>query len=142
MQYGKPDRAKGDTMTEHGIWGYREAILGEESTGDMDLVGFAVEAIDGSIGKVDEASHDIGRSYIVVDTGHWIFGRRVVLPAGVIERVDPEHGRIFVGRTKDEIKSAPPYDDVREAPHTDFDTYWTTLSNPDYLDPLTHNRPF
>jgi len=130
-------------MRVHGIWGYREAVLGmEESVADIDLVGFAVDAIDGSIGKVDEASHEVGRSYIVVDTGPWIFGHRVVLPAGVIERIDVEQKHVFVGRTKDEIKHAPAYDDVRDEPHTDFDTYWMTLSNPDYLDPLTHNRPF
>jgi hypothetical protein len=30
--------------------------------------GFTVEAIDGDIGKVDEATYDVGGSYIVVDT--------------------------------------------------------------------------
>jgi hypothetical protein len=127
-------------MGEHGIWGYRDAVLGTDD--QVDLVGFSVEAIDGSIGKVDEASYEVGRCYIVVDTGHWIFGHRVVLPAGVIEHVDREHQRIQVGRTKDEIKSAPSYDERGDEPHTDFDTYWLTLTNPDYLDPLTHNRPF
>ena len=45
--------------------------------------GFGVEAIDGSIGKVDEATYDTDSSSIVVDTGPWIFGRKVMLPAGV-----------------------------------------------------------
>ena len=48
-----------------------------------DLTGFSVEALDGSIGKIDEASNEVGASYLVVDTGPWIFGKKVMLPAGV-----------------------------------------------------------
>jgi hypothetical protein len=54
----------------------------------MDLTDFKVEARDGSIGKVDESTADAGKSYIVVDTGPWIFGRKVVLPAQTIERIE------------------------------------------------------
>jgi hypothetical protein len=50
---------------------------------------------------------------IVVDTGPWIFGKKVLLPAGVIDRVDLDSETIFVNRTKDEIKNAPEYDDDR-----------------------------
>jgi hypothetical protein len=75
-----------------------------------DLTGFSVEATDGSIGKIDEASDEAGASYIVVDTGPWIFGKKVVLPAGVVDRVDADEGRVFVNRSKDQIKDAPEYD--------------------------------
>jgi hypothetical protein len=54
-----------------------------------DVVGFDVEATDGSIGKIDEATYDVGSSYVVVDTGPWIFGSKVMLPAGIITRVEP-----------------------------------------------------
>ena len=84
------------------IWTYRETISA------IDLTGFAVEAADGAIGKVDEATHETGS--IVVDTGPWILGKRVLLPAGTIERVDFEEKKIFVDRTKEEIKNAPEYD--------------------------------
>ena len=47
-------------------------------------MGYAVEARDGGIGKVDEATYDVGGGCIVVDTGPWIFGKKVMLPAGVI----------------------------------------------------------
>jgi hypothetical protein len=82
----------------------------EPTIGDVDLTGFKVEATDGSIGKVDEATYDVGGSYIIVDTGPWIFGKKVMLPAGVVQQVDPENETIFVNRTKDEIKSAPEFD--------------------------------
>jgi hypothetical protein len=92
------------------IWTYREDA-GVDPTGGRDIVGYAVEAEDGSIGSVDEATYDVGSSYVVVDTGPWIFGKKVMLPAGVIERVDPDEERVYVGRTKDEIKAAPELED-------------------------------
>jgi hypothetical protein len=75
-----------------------------------DLVGFDVEATDGSIGKIDEAAYDVGHSYVVVDTGPWIFGNRVMLPAGTIDGIDRNVRRVFVNRSKDEIKRAPKFD--------------------------------
>ena len=78
---------------------------------NVDLTGFKVEAIDGDIGKVDEATNEVGGSFIVVDTGPWIFGKKVMLPAGVIMRVDDNDEKVFVNRTKDQIKNAPEFDD-------------------------------
>ncbi len=88
------------------VWQYRD-----ETWGDASLEGFGVEAIDGSIGKIDRASAEVGSSRIVVDTGPWIFGKKVMLPAGVIDRVDLEDEKVFVNRVKDEIKNAPEYDE-------------------------------
>jgi hypothetical protein len=77
------------------------------------LTGFKVEALDGSIGKVDESTNEAGGSFIVVDTGPWIFGKKVMLPAGVLRDIDPDTETIFVNRTKDEIKDAPEFDEER-----------------------------
>ena len=76
-----------------------------------DLAGLAVEALDGSIGKVDEATDEVGNAFIVVDTGPWIFGKKVLLPAGVIRDVDLDAEKIFVDRTKEQIKNAPEFDE-------------------------------
>jgi hypothetical protein len=78
---------------------------------NIDLTGFEVEATDGKIGKVDEATQEASGSFIVVDTGPWIFGKKVMLPAGVIRDIDPDTQTIFVGLTKDEIKNAPEFDE-------------------------------
>jgi hypothetical protein len=75
-----------------------------------DLVGFTVEATDGRIGTVDEASYEAGRSYLVVDAGPWVFGKKIVLPAGIIRDVDLEAETVFINSTKDEIKNAPEID--------------------------------
>jgi hypothetical protein len=97
------------------VWTYREqSKLGSNVIDTQaDLTGFGIEALDGSIGKVDEATNEVGGSYVVVDTGPWIFGKKVLLPAGVIDRIDTMDEKIFVNRTKDEIKNAPEFDESR-----------------------------
>jgi hypothetical protein len=93
-------------------WTYGDAdTLGVDPT-RMDLTGFGVEATDGSIGKVDEATYETSRSYIVVDTGPWIFGKKVLLPAAVVERIDLDSETVFVNRTKDAIKDSPEFDEA------------------------------
>jgi hypothetical protein len=91
------------------MWTYREDIVDPAVT-PRNVVGYGVEATDGSIGKVDDATYEVGSSSIVVDTGPWIFGKKVMLPAGVIQRVDHEAETVMVDRTKDEIKNAPELD--------------------------------
>jgi hypothetical protein len=109
------------------LWTYRTGMT--SMTASDELEGFEVEATDGDIGKIDEATDDVGASYVVVDTGPWIFGRKVVLPAGVIERADLENRKVRVRLTKDQIKNAPEYtgEEYREP------TYRTRLGA--YYDP-------
>ena len=96
------------------LWTYRESgPVGESESVGLDVVGYSVEAADGGIGKVDEATYEASRSYIVVDTGPWIFGKKVLLPAGLIEQVDDVAETVYVDRTKDEIKDAPEFDESR-----------------------------
>ena len=93
------------------------------------LTGFSVEAQDGSIGKVDDATDEVGRSYLVVDTGPWIFGRKVVIPAGTIERIEWDDRSAHVSLTKDQIKDSPEFDPERgydDEYHTRLGTYYDT----------------
>lgn len=100
-------------LTSTEVWTYRDpdALGSNVEDTHADLSGFGVEALDGSIGKVDEATYDVGRSHIVVDTGPWIFGKKVLLPAGVVRGIDEADEVVFVNRTKEEIKNAPEYDE-------------------------------
>ena len=105
------DMERSSRMTTD-LWTYRDVgTVGVDASTGLDLSGFEVEAIDGGIGKVDEATYETSRSYIVVDTGPWIFGKKVMLPAGVIDRIDAEDERVYVNRTKDQIKNAPEFDE-------------------------------
>ena len=89
-------------------WAVRDILdeLGADSRIPIDVV-----ATDGDIGKIDEASTDTSRQYLVVDTGFWIFGKKRMLPAGVVRAVDVDEKKVFVAMTKDEIKGAPDYDE-------------------------------
>ena len=93
-------------MASTDIWRYRTT-----STVGRDIIGYSVEALDGGIGKIDDATDDVAGSYLIVDTGPWIFGKKVMLPAGVVDRVDTADEKVYVNRTKDEIKNAPEFDE-------------------------------
>jgi hypothetical protein len=90
------------TTTE--LWSFPETV------GRLDLTGFSVEAKDGSIGKVDEATYGTDDNSIVVDTGIWIFGKKVLLPGGTVERVDRDEEKVYLNRTKEEVEGAPEFD--------------------------------
>ncbi|WP_167161158.1 PRC-barrel domain-containing protein [Streptomyces sp. MBT27] len=102
---------------DENVWGYRSMAAYQAG---MDLTGYKVEASDGSIGKVDKHSEDVGAAYIVVDTGTWIFGKEVLLPAGVVVRVDPEEKKIYVDRSKDQIKGAPEFNKEKHLGDPDY----------------------
>jgi hypothetical protein len=86
------------------IWIYRETVP------EVDLSDYEVEARDGEIGKVDAATFETGTDAIIVETGPLVFGRKVMIPVGAIERIDTDAKRVYVDRTKDELRDAPEYD--------------------------------
>src|SRR5829696_8713093 len=93
------------------LYSYRSNVFSPNAT--QDLSGFEVEAADGSIGKIDEATYETSSIYVVADTGFWIFGKKRLIPAGVVERVDDTEEKVYVRMTKDQIKDAPDYDPDR-----------------------------
>ena len=95
------------TATRWQPWDYRDT----KWVSARNLVGYKVAALDGEIGKIDDATYDVGTSYLVVDTGPWIFGRKVMLPAGVVRNVDHDRQVVHVERSKDQIKNSPEFDD-------------------------------
>jgi hypothetical protein len=112
-----------------GLWSYRDTARSRTT----DLVGFQVVATDGAIGNLDAATYDVGGSYIVVDTGFWIFGKKRMLPAGVIDRIDYDGREVHVNLTKDEIRQAPDYaaeQEREEAYRQDVGTYYGPYFHP------------
>jgi hypothetical protein len=111
----------------YGTWDYRDTSFSQ----GQDLVGYDVEASDGSIGKIDETSNEAGASHVVVDTGPWIFGSKRLIPAGAILSVDHDDRVAHIGMTKEEIKSAPEFDpdkwdDEARTRHDDYYRGYTT----------------
>jgi hypothetical protein len=98
-------------------WTWRESVhatgTGQAAVASdptLDLTGYHVEAADGRIGSVDETNNEVGANCLVVDTGPWIFGRKVLLPAGTVQQVDHTERKVYVDRTKEQIKNSPEYD--------------------------------
>ena len=89
------------------VWQYRPSLW--FAANSVDLSGFEVVGRDGSIGKIDKASNDVRVNYIIVDTGDWLPGRQVLLPAFTVERINPDGRQVFVDRNKDDIRAAPEY---------------------------------
>ncbi|MEU7996953.1 PRC-barrel domain-containing protein [Micromonospora sp. NPDC049060] len=121
--HGSPDPLRGGGQGEFAggapagtfdPWRYRDTAR----VADADLVGYKVEATDGGIGKIDSASHEVNDSYLVVDTGPWIFGRKVMIPAGTVNHVDHDERKVHVDRSKDQIKAAPEYDETADTDPT------------------------
>ncbi|MFF7178070.1 PRC-barrel domain containing protein [Streptomyces sp. NPDC008121] len=88
------------------IWSYSETAI---HAADMNLTGYQVEATDGGIGKVDKHSADVGSCHLVVDTGPWILGKQVVIPAGIVTAVDTATRTVHVSRTREQVKDAPEF---------------------------------
>jgi hypothetical protein len=100
-----------------------EIVVWREPTwATTDLVGYEVEGIDGKVGKVDEKTTQVqNQGFIVVDTGPWILGKKVLLPAGIIQSVELDEQKIYVDRAKDEIKNSPEFDETtfHQTPYQD-----------------------
>jgi hypothetical protein len=94
-------------MSEFDPWSFQPAS--GYSTG-LVLAGYQVATFDGDIGKVAEATYGPGAAGLVVDIGPSLIGHRVLLPAGLVKRVDVDDRRIYVDCVSAEIKDAPVYD--------------------------------
>ena len=94
-----------------------------------DFVGYDVQATDGTIGKIDESSYDASCAYLVVDTGLWIFGKKRLIPAGVVERVDVEAERVFIALSKADVKAAPDFEERHRRARAEYETYYRAHGN-------------
>lgn len=77
-----------------------------------DVIGHEAMASDGAIGSVrsfvfDDVSWAIRD--VVVDTGNWLPGKRVLLSPERIQRISWPDRRVFVGMTRQEVRASPEY---------------------------------
>jgi len=71
---------------------------------------FALHATDGTIGSVRDAfvgDGDWTVRYLVVETGPWLFGRRVVIGREALGRPDMDRREIAVDLARQKVKDAP-----------------------------------
>ena len=98
-----------------GLWNWPEPMPDWEFSGELppegpDYAGFKVVANDGEIGHVDSFAIAPDEAHLVVDTGHWLFGRMSVIPAAAVRVVDHSSKTLQIDLTKQQIKDAPEYD--------------------------------
>ena len=91
------------------VWCFARGVAAcAEATG-----GFAAEATDGFIGTVALARDDEGGGYLIVQGGPWNGGRTVMLPGGVVKRVDRGGRLVLLSCSREQIRSAPAYENDR-----------------------------
>jgi len=125
------------------------------------LNGLPVEATDGEVGKVKDIYFDDHRwttRYLVVDTGRWLGGRRVLISPIAVKSIDWEKSVAQVELTQQQVRASPNIDTdkpVSRQHERDFFNYygypyywsgpglWGTASYPvspiGYLPPVTNS---
>jgi uncharacterized protein YrrD len=81
-----------------------------------NLAGFSMGATDGEFGKVDEFYFDDETwtiRYLIVKTGGWLFGRKVLISPTALKEPDWENKIFPVNLTKEQIKNSPDIDTER-----------------------------
>ena len=117
------------------------------------LRGYSILASDGEIGKVDDFYfHDdtwVIR-YVVVDTGHWLPGRKVLLAPSVLGQPNWAEENFPVALTRDQVRHSPetdtnkPVSRQHEADLHDYYAwpyYWLEPSQPMWGPPPVPNFP-
>jgi uncharacterized protein YrrD len=77
------------------------------------LIGFAIGATDGEIGKVKEFYFDDRTwniRYLVAETGSWLSGRKVLISPGSLLMPDWESKVFSVNLTQEQVKNSPDID--------------------------------
>ena len=75
--------------------------------------GYAITASDGRIGTVNDFLFEDSSwlvRWLVVDTGNWLSGRKVLLSPSVLGRLDPTEREFSVRLTMQQVKDSPDID--------------------------------
>ncbi|MER5968364.1 PRC-barrel domain containing protein [Streptomyces sp. NPDC002055] len=119
---------------DHTMWEYRPEC---GTALEQSLVGFTVHAADGVIGQVDRQDTRPGIQHVIVDTGMWVFGKSVLIPAGAVVRIDSQARTMTIGNTRQEIKAAPRFTVDRETTDlaylSDVGHYYLSLNSTSVL---------
>jgi len=78
--------------------------------------GYAIAASDGRLGTVSDFLFDDASwlvRWLVVDTGNWLSGRKVLLPPLVLGHPDPQEHQFPVRLSKQQVKDSPEIDSER-----------------------------
>jgi len=77
------------------------------------VTGYAIAANDGRLGTVSDFLFDDTRwwvRWLVVDTGKWLSGRKVLLPLSTLGHPDPRQREFAVELAMQQVKGSPDID--------------------------------
>ncbi|MEO9228497.1 MAG: PRC-barrel domain-containing protein [Devosia sp.] len=80
------------------------------------IKGYAVAASDGDVGTVSDLLFDDSSwvvRWLVVETGNWFAGRKVLLPTSTLGHADPLLQKFSVKLTRQQVKDSPDVDSER-----------------------------
>jgi uncharacterized protein (TIGR02271 family) len=89
---------------------YKQEIFGGDDIKGYDVYTETEEKVGG---VYDALIDDSGRfRYLVIDTGFWVFGKKVLVPVGRVQ-MDYDRHRVYVtGMTKQQAENLPEYNDT------------------------------
>lgn len=119
----------------------------------MNIIGFQIEASDGTVGEVRDFSFDEQTwtvRYMVADTRRWLPGKRVLIVPEAFDELRPEVRRFSVNLTRDQVRESPDY--AEDLPvsrqwetnlhgHYGWTPYWELSPAGDWPTPLLPPTP-
>lgn len=89
-----------------------------------DVTGYNIHATDDKIGDVEDFMIDDSNwkiDFLVVDTGHWFPGKKVIISPNWIKEIKWETSEVLINATVDQVKNSPEYDAGKHIT-TDYET--------------------
>jgi hypothetical protein len=113
-------------MNVRELWSFRDQAVTR-----IDLTGFDLHAVDGPIGRVAQSIEGSGGGYLIVDPGVAMpLGRHLLVPAGLVDKVDVDNRRVSVRAEREQIRNAPAFEGAEvldEPARTGMDEYFGPL---------------
>jgi sporulation protein YlmC with PRC-barrel domain len=109
------------------------------------ITGFGIVETDGELGSVKDLlvdDKDWVVRWLLVDPGHWLPGRKVLLPPSVLGKPDRENRQFPVKLSKQQVKDSPDVDtdlpvsrqsEAQLYEHYDWQPYWDGSFSPTSL---------
>lgn len=100
-----------------------------------DILGYNIQATNGEIGQVSDFLVDdqFKLRYLVIDTGKWLPGKKVILSTAWISTVDPQKQTVVMNIDRKRIEQGPDYSEdhvldreyeTRLHAYYDYPPYW------------------
>ena len=105
--------------------------------GANQLTGFSIAASDGDLGSVDTVFFDDEQwtiRYLVVDTGRWVSGRKVLISPFSVQAIDWDEKTVQLSLNRSQVENSPDVDadqpvsrqyEAEFHDYFDYPYYWT-----------------